>query len=265
MKLAFSTLGVPGLPVPSVVRLAAEHGYHGVELRAGHEEPVHSGSTERRRAEVSDLFRGAGVAVVSVASSVRVAAPGEDAPVLRALRDHVRLASDLGASYVRVFPGAGEDDGNAADTRAARRLAAVAAQAADTGVRVLVETHDSHRTGAEVARILGLVGHHHVGALWDVLQPWLGGEQPEHTYPVLAPYLGYVRVKDATSAQDTTPLPLGLGALPLAGTVEVLSRAGWDGWLCWEYEKRRYPQVRALPELLSRGRSHLLRLLGESA
>ncbi|MEU1538985.1 sugar phosphate isomerase/epimerase [Actinacidiphila glaucinigra] len=265
MKLAFSTLGVPGLPLPDVVRLAAEHGYHGVELRAGHEEPVHSGLTERQRADVAGKFRDAGVAVLAVASHVQVAAPGEDAPALRGLRDHVRLAADLGAPYVRVFPGAGDGDGDAADTRAARRLAAVVPEAADAGVRVLVETHDSHRTGADVARILGLVGHHHAGALWDVMHPWLGGEQPEHTYPVLAPYLGYVQVKDISSAQDTTPLPLGHGALPLAGTVEVLSRAGWDGWLCWEYEKRRYPQVRALPELLSRGRAHLLRLLGESA
>lgn len=119
MKLAFSTLGVPGLPLPDVVRLAAEHGYHGVELRAGHEEPVHSGLTERQRADVAGKFRDAGVAVLAVASHVQVAAPGEDAPALRGLRDHVRLAADLGAPYVRVFPGAGDDDGDAADTRAA--------------------------------------------------------------------------------------------------------------------------------------------------
>lgn len=265
VKFAFSTLGVPGLSVPDVVRLATEHGYHGVELRAGHDEPAHIGLTERERVHIAEDFRRSGVAVLAVASSVQVAAPGEDAPALRGLRDHVRLAADLGASYVRVLPGAGDDDGEPADTRAARRLAAVAPEAADAGVRILVETHDSHRTGADVARILGLVGHHHTGALWDVMHPWLGGEQPEHTYPVLAPYLGYVQVKDVSSAQDTTPLPLGRGALPLAGTVEVLSRADWDGWLCWEYDKRRYPQVRALPELLSRGRAHMLRLLDESA
>ncbi|MDX3074681.1 sugar phosphate isomerase/epimerase [Streptomyces sp. NPDC088354] len=266
MKLAFSTLGVPGLPMADVARLAAEHGWHGVELRAGHDEPVHAGLTERERASVRGEFRSAGVGIVAVASYVQVAAPGEDEPVLRALRDHVRLAAGLGAPHLRVFPGAGNGSApDAADTRAAGRLAAVAPEAADLGVRLLLETHDSHRTGADVARVLGLVGHHSTGALWDVLHPWLAGEQPEYTYPVLAPYLGYVQVKDVSSAQDTTPVPLGHGTVPLAGTVEVLSRAGWDGWLCWEYERRWYPQVRALPELLSRGRSHLLGLLGESA
>ena len=63
--------------------------------------------------------------------------------------------------------------------------------------------------------------------------------------PALAPYLGYVQVKDIASAEDTTPLPLGAGVLPLAECVEVLSRADWDGWLCWEYEKRWYPEAAA--------------------
>lgn len=60
MKLAFSTLGVPGLPVADVVRLAAEHGYQGVELRTHPEEPVHPGLTPAERAVVVEEFKGAG-------------------------------------------------------------------------------------------------------------------------------------------------------------------------------------------------------------
>jgi len=263
MKLAFSTLGVPGLPVPEVVRLAADHGFHGVELRAAaDEEPVHAGLTVDQRAGVATEFRKAGVEVAGIASYAKVAAPGDDEPVLADLRAHTDLAADLGCSYVRVFPGA---EGPEGDVIAARRLAAAAPHAEDRGVRVLLETHDSHRTGAGAARVLGLVGHHSVGALWDVMHTWLGGEQPAASYKALAPYLGYVQVKDIASAEDTTPLPLGAGVLPLAETVEVLSRASWDGWLCWEYEKRWYPQARELPELLGPGREHLLRLLDESA
>jgi sugar phosphate isomerase/epimerase len=218
--------------------------------------------TADHRADVADQFHTAGVEVAGIASYAKVAAPGADEPVLADLRAHVDLAADLGSSYVRVFPGG---EGPEGDVVAARRLAAAAEHAADRGVRVLLETHDSHRTGADVARVLGLVGHHNAGALWDVMHTWLGGEQPALSYKALAPYLGYVQVKDIASAEDTTPLPLGAGALPLADTVEVLSRAGWDGWLCWEYEKRWYPQARELPELLGPGREYLLRLLDDSA
>ncbi|NED86025.1 sugar phosphate isomerase/epimerase, partial [Streptomyces sp. SID11233] len=79
---------------------------------------------------------------------------------------------------------------------------------------------------------------------------WLGGEQPGESYLALAPYLGYVQVKDIASREDTTPLPLGAGVLPLGEVVEVLTREGWDGWLCWEYEKRWYPDAPDLAPLL---------------
>ncbi|MET7905075.1 sugar phosphate isomerase/epimerase family protein [Streptomyces sp. NPDC005355] len=265
MKLAFSTLGVPGLPVRDVARLAAGSGYHGVELRAHSEEPVHPGLGAGERAQVVAEFKAAGVEILTVAGYVRAGQAGPDEPVLTGLRELLELAHDLGAPYVRVFPGGGEQSAEDADATAARRLGAAAPRAADLGVRLLLETHDSHRTGADAARVLGPVGHGSVGAIWDVMHPWLGGEDPATTYATLSPHLGYVQVKDIASAEDTTPLPLGAGVLPLTECVELLSREGWDGWLCWEYEKRWYPRAEELPGLLAPGRDHLLRLLADAA
>ncbi|MFD7402586.1 sugar phosphate isomerase/epimerase family protein [Streptomyces sp. NPDC059866] len=266
MKLAFSTLGVPGLPVPEVARLAAAHGYHGVELRAHPEEPVHAGLDLTARADTVAEFKAAGVEILGLAGYARAAAPGDDEPVLAEIRDLLDLARDLGAPYIRVFPGGGPDQEPAgADATAARRLGTAAEYAADAGVRILLETHDSHRTAADAIRVLGQVGHRQVGALWDVMHTWLDGEQPSESYAALSPYLGYVQVKDIASATDTTPLPLGAGVLPLAECVEILSRHGWEGWLCWEYEKRWYEAAAPLPGLLDGGRDHLGRLLNDSA
>ncbi|WP_405736782.1 sugar phosphate isomerase/epimerase [Streptomyces sp. NBC_00028] len=266
MKLAFSTLGVPGLPVPEVLRLATAHGYHGIELRAHPEEAVHPGIDADQRADVVSEFKAAGVEILGLAGYARVAAPGADEPVIDEIRTLLDLARDLGAPYIRVFPGASPEQSRAeADATAARRLGTAAEYAADLGVRILLETHDSHRTGADAIRILGLVGHRNVGSLWDVMHTWLGGEQPGETYAALSPYLGYVQVKDISSAEDTTPLRLGAGVLPLAECVEILSRHGWDGWLCWEYEKRWYEGAAPLPGLLGRGREHLAHLLNDSA
>ncbi|GHH83192.1 hypothetical protein GCM10018793_44670 [Streptomyces sulfonofaciens] len=266
MKLAFSTLGVPGLPVSDVVWLAADNGFHGVELRAHPEEPVHPGIGPAERSEVVALFQERGIEILGVAGYARVAAPGDDAPVLAEIRALLDLAHDLGAPYIRVFPGGGDEQtAEEADATAARRLGTAAEYATEYGVRILLETHDSHRTGADAIRVLGQVGHGQVGALWDVMHTWLGGEQPQESYAALFPHLGYVQVKDIGSAEDTTPLPLGAGVLPLGECVEVLSRAGWDGWLCWEYEKRWYESAPPLPPLLGPGREHLTRLLTEAA
>ncbi|WP_254812514.1 sugar phosphate isomerase/epimerase family protein [Streptomyces cavourensis] len=257
MKLAFSTLGVPGMPLPEVARLAAGHGYQGVELRAHPEEPVHLGLSALERAAAVEVFKAAGVEILTVAGYVRVAAEGDDEAVSAELAELLKLARDLGARYVRVFPGGGDQDPADADATAARRLGSAAPAAADMGVTILLETHDSHRAGADVARIAGTVGHPRVGAIWDVLHTWLADEDPTATHAILAPHLGYVQVKDVASPTDLTPLPLGTGTLPLAACLELLDP---DTWVCWEYEKRWHPTAADLPGLLSAGREHLLRL-----
>ncbi|MFI9718150.1 sugar phosphate isomerase/epimerase family protein [Streptomyces sp. NPDC052396] len=261
MKLAFSTLGVPGLPIPDVLRLATTHGYAGVELRAHPEEPVNLGFPPEMRAETVRRFADAGVLPLSVAGYAQVAAPGPDEPVVDQLTELIHLAADLGAPFVRVFPGGGDQPAGQADAQAARRLGAVAPAAADAGVRMLLETHDSHRRAEDVERVLGLVGHRQVGALWDVLHTWLAGEAPETSVPALTPYLGYVQVKDVASADDLTPLPPGKGALPLGAAVAALYRAGWDGWLCWEYEKRWHAGAAPFTQVADAGREFLDRLV----
>ncbi|WP_261988980.1 EamA family transporter [Streptomyces sp. wa22] len=78
-----------------------------------------------------------------------------------------------------------------------------------------------------------------------------------HPASSVAPHLGYVQVKDIASAEDTTPLALGAGVLPLRECLDTLDQ---DSWVCWEYEKRWYPEAAGLPELLAAGREHVLRL-----
>ncbi|RLL66937.1 sugar phosphate isomerase/epimerase family protein [Streptomyces sp. Z26] len=265
MRLAFSTLGVPGMSIPEVARLASENGFHGVELRAHPEEPVHPGLSLNERVELVEEFKAADVSILTVAGYAKVAAPGDDEPVLAEIRALLELARDIGARYVRVFPGGGEGSTARADARAVRRLSAAAALAAGMGPRVLLETHDSHPTGGDVARLLDSVGVGPVGALWDVMHTWRGEEDPAESLRHLAPHLGYVQVKDIAAAEKTAPLPPGAGVLPLAEVVELLSRSGWDGWLCWEYEKRWYPEAPELPALLPSVREHLLRLLAAAA
>lgn len=288
MRLAFSTLGIPSLPVPEAVRLAADSGFEGLELRAHPEEPVHTGLTLAERVDVVEEFKAAGVEVLAIAGYAKVAAPGGDDAVLTDVQEHLELARDLGAPFVRVFPGGGDAGREESDATAARRLAALAPLAADLGVRLLLETHDSHGRGEDAARVLAAVGHASAGALWDVMHTWRAGEEPGASHRLLAPFLGYVQVKDVASAEDTTPVPPGEGVLPLREVVELLTHAGdakdpigavgsggsvtagghrsdpSRGWLCWEYEKRWYPQVRELPELLPGVRDHLRSLMSGS-
>ncbi|MFF5446193.1 sugar phosphate isomerase/epimerase family protein [Streptomyces sp. NPDC012888] len=254
MKYAFSTLGVPGRTIAEAAALAAEHGFDGVELRAHPEEPLHPGTGSSDRAAAVRTLAAAGVEALTVAGYARVAAPGEDDLVVAELLSLIVLAADLGAPFVRVFAGGRGLPERAADAAAVRRLAAAAPFAERHGVRILLETHDSHRTGAATGRVLDEVGHPAAGALWDVLHTWLGGEEPAASRRALARHLAYVQVKDVASPRELTPLALGAGVLPLA---EAVAAVPPGGWVCWEYEKRWYPGSAELPGQLTQGREYL--------
>ncbi|MEU3568692.1 sugar phosphate isomerase/epimerase family protein [Kitasatospora sp. NPDC036755] len=254
MPLAYSTLGVPGLPLAEAARLAADHGWDGLELRCAEGEPVHPAMTGPQRRAAVRTLRAHGLTPLALASYVGVAAPGPDGPVTDALRDHLRLAAGLGAAAVRVFPRGGDGPRPAADDRAVRRLAAVAEEAGALGVRILVETHDSHRGGRAVAALLARVAHPAVGALWDLMHTHLAGETPAESHAALAPYLGHVQVKDIAGPHDRTPLPLGAGVLPIADCLRLLPP---EAWICWEYEAPWHPAAAPLPPLLASGAAFL--------
>jgi sugar phosphate isomerase/epimerase len=246
--LAFSTLGCSGMPLADVVELARSSGWLGLELRAADDEPVHVGLSPEERLAARALLESGGVTVLAVASYVKVARGevGDDECVAEALA-HAELARDLGAPFVRLFPGA-EEPGVEADARAVRRLNAIAARLPE-GVAVLLETHDSHPQGVDIARVLSQVSGD-VGAIWDVMHPWRTGEPISVTKDVLAPYLRHVQVKDVLSPDERTPLPLGRGAIPLAEFYAALRELGYQGWMALEWESKWHPEAVPLAEAL---------------
>ena len=246
--LAFSTLGCSGLPLADVVELARSTGWPGLELRAAADEPIHVGLSSQERVAARELLESGGVTVLAVASYVKVAR-GEvsDEECVADALAHADLARDLGAPYVRVFPGA-EEPGAEADARAVRRLNAIAARLPE-GVGILLETHDSHPQGVDIARVLSQVSGD-VGTIWDVMHPWRTGEPIAVTKEVLAPYLRHVQVKDVLSPTERTPLPLGEGTIPLDDFYAALHELGYQGWVSLEWESKWHPEAVPLAEAL---------------
>ncbi|MGP3913254.1 sugar phosphate isomerase/epimerase family protein [Nonomuraea sp. 10N515B] len=245
MRLAVSTLGTPGEDLDRAIEIATGSGCQGLELRLHPDTGVHAGLDSAERRSVRERVERAGLEISALAGYVGICEPGPDEPVLEALLADLRLAADLGAPGVRVFP-RGDDP-----AVGARRLKAVSGTAAALGRRVLVETHDSMATCAAVAGLLAEAAcPETTGAIWDLLHPWRHGESPADSLAALGPYLSYVQVKDAVSAQDTTPVPMGAGSVPLEEAGALLREAGYDGWVSLEWERTWYPQVAPVEEIL---------------
>lgn len=245
MKLSSSTLGMPGQGLDDAVKAALGAGCPGLELRLHPDTGVHPGLDAGERRRVRETVEAAGLEISALAGYVRICEEGPDEPVIEALATELRLAADLGAPGVRVFP-RGDDP-----RVGARRLRAIAGTAAALGVRVLVETHDLMPTGAAVAGLLDLTGRPETtGALWDLLHPWRNGESPAATLAALGDHLAYVQVKDAVSADELTPVPLWQGGVPLDECGGLLREAGYDGWVSLEWERTWHPQVAPVEEIL---------------
>ncbi|MBR8742946.1 sugar phosphate isomerase/epimerase [Nocardiopsis sp. MG754419] len=269
-RFAVSTLGAPGRPLEEVLDAAREAGAGALELRAGPGQPADPELTaaelDLRRARIEEH----GLDVLAVASYVRVAAEGDDGPVVDDLADHLRLAARLGAPYLRVFPGGPgarpertrvPDPDPGAEERAARRLTAVVPLAEELGVAPALETHDSHPRGEDVVRVLDLLDDRARAAtavVWDLLHPWRVGEPIERTWGHLSPWLtagrGWVQFKDVAAPEDPFPLPPGQGALPLDAALALLHDAGYTGPLSLEWEKAWHPGAADLEVALEHSR-----------
>jgi sugar phosphate isomerase/epimerase len=265
--LGASTLGTPGESLATVLAYLRDAGASHLELRVGPslELNVHSPADARNavRAQVGD----AGIILFAIASQVRAAADAPDAVVVEDIAAHLQLAADIGASFVRIFPGAPLVPGpldrlptlvnepRDIDERIVRRLLEIAELAVDLGVRPVLEVHDSHPRGEDLARVLLALEtrrpDHPVGVIWDVLHPFRVGEAPAETARFLAPYLlagrGYVQIKDVASRAVLTPVRTGQGIVPLGEIFDLLDRLQYAGPVSLEWERVWYPQIESLP------------------
>jgi sugar phosphate isomerase/epimerase len=268
LRLAYSTLACPAWSLERAVEAAVEHGYQGLELRLidGEMIPADLGREQRRR--VRDLMAGAGLAVVAVDTSVRLAG-AEPAGTHEELRAYLELAAEWEAPVIRVFGGEWPAGAGAADVTGAmaRLLTAVASDAERLGVGIALETHDTLSSAMAVADLLSPVESRSVGALWDVLHTYRTGEEPEQAAAAIGDRLLHVHIKDGRRSADGANwdlVPLGQGEVPLERTLRTLRRRGYRGWLSVEWEKRWHPEI-AEPEVaLPQHAAELARLLADA-
>ena len=265
-----------------------------MELRAADGEFCYPGMDAAAQQEVATALAGAGLQVLALASYVRVCALAEQAPeggnggagaqaghptndpVLAELLAAVELAAGLSVgntgqgAQLRVFPGAGLEpckpgeeplaDMVAADLRAAFRLNAAAGRARELGVRILLETHDSHPRAADLARILDHVDPDApVKVIWDLMHPWRHDESPEQSAALLGESLAYAQYKDGVRTPGTHSVVLtlpGEGELPLRRMNELATGIAAahgisDPWVSLEWERAWHPQLPPVVEALA--------------
>ncbi len=262
MKLAFSTLACPQWTLEQAVANGRMYGYEGIELRLLDGEVLQSDLSRVARERVRAVCAGAGLPIVCVDTSVKIAQ--EDPVQLREGLLFLELAAAWEAPLMRVFggPPAHADEATVLEAAIAC-LGPLAERGRELGVTVALETHDAFAGSTVVAQVLRQVPGVGAGALWDTLHPYRTGETIATTIDHLADRLVHVHVKDGRPPRDGSTkwqqTLLGEGHVPVRDVLLALRAANYTGWLAAEWEKKWHSDL-AEPEVALPQHVDVLRL-----
>lgn len=256
MKLSFTTLGCPKWSLKKVIKNAAEMGFDGIELRGLLADmditklPEFTENLDSTR----NLLAENNINVVSISTSARFAVVDTNASKQHfdETRRNMKLASELDASFVRVFGGEIPEGYTIKSIKPilVQNLKELGNEAKQYGVKIGLETHDSWTDSKVLAQLMEEVDHPDIGILWDLHHPYrFNKEQPEFTYSNLKPYIVGIHIKDSKLGinDEHQYTLLGEGDVPLKKMLQMIYQGGFNGYATLEWEKRWHPYL-AEPE-----------------
>jgi sugar phosphate isomerase/epimerase len=256
MKFAFSTVACPEWDFQTVAAKAKEYGYDGVEIRGFLNESILTSANVflSDPAKVARIFEGAGVEIACLASSIAMTGKRKaDETAAADARKFIETAEAVGCRIVKIFDTQvrpGQDRASAA-VAMGQWLLPLGDYAAEHGVTLVIENALSFRNAKEMWMMLETIGHPSVCVCWDVFNAALVGESPFMSVPTLNSRIQYTQVKDAKlSALGAVLCPLGQGDVPVEKFLTRLRGIGYDGYVCFEWEKAWLPNIAAPEEAL---------------
>lgn len=261
--LAFSTVACPAWGIEQVVEAAGEYGYQGVELRtfgAGSSQ-LASDPALSDPDKIRHLFETASLEISCLATSVALhfRSKSEAGQAMESAKSFVDMAARLNCPRIRtfgykIFPG---EVPAAAVKRLAERYVELAEYAEESGVEIVIENAGSFARSRELWNLTNYTEHPLVGVCWNVAYAATVGERPGLSVTTLNSRIRYAKVKDTIVGEGTGYCALGEGSVEVERFVELLRGIGYEGWLCFEWDKLWLPSLAEPQEALPKARETL--------
>ena len=252
MKLAFSTIALPGADVTELIALAERHGA-ALEIRSGVDGRSLLGIPFSEVGRLKAMLDGRGVGVSDIASGVCIKDYREEQILL--LCDTLKAARELGAIGVRVFLGNFISRHSApmeySYAGIVRALKEAAAYAEEIGGEIWIETHNEFSTGKVLRRLLDDIGSSAIKVIWDIIHPIEQKEPPEDTLKYLGESIAHVHIKDGVPMEERDLISyrytrLGEGVLPIKEILALLKENNYKGYISLEWEVMWREELRGL-------------------
>ncbi len=240
MKICFSTLGCPEWSFSDIVSVASDLGYNGIEIRGIQHElyaPAMELFCENRIEETKKTLKRLSLEIPCLTSACNL----NDETDIDKAKAYVDTASALGTPYIRVLgdlsPAPSADVSLKAITS---NLEEIIDYAKGKNVMPLIETNGFFAKTKSLGAMLKALAHPNVGILYDINHPYrFFGEEPAYTIDNLGPFIKHVHIKDSVMEGKTVRYKMvGEGDLPVAKTIKLLEKSGYEGFYSLEWVKR---------------------------
>jgi sugar phosphate isomerase/epimerase len=259
MKYSFTNLGCPEWNLEKIVEKAAEYGYDGVELRSHADNPyLFPNPPLAHRKYVKELFAKHKLDISCISAYSRFADSDEQTleENKQILINDIILARDIGAPMVRSFLG---ENKNLTNEQVIEHAAPYLNYCADfaelMGVKVGFETHDAWCSGALMKLAFSRITSKGASIIWDVGNNHDQGETVKGFFDTVGERCAHVHLKDLKKIDGKMKLCLtGEGEVEIKECATVLKKAGYKGYITFEWEKRWHPEIEepeiALPHFI---------------
>jgi len=240
MKYSFMSFSTPELTLKECLAVAKKLGYDGFEPRldAEHKHGVETSASAGYLADVRKLSEETGIAISCIATSRKMADPGNAAMEIDKAKSEIELAAQVGCHALRVFGGLIPDGvtREKATLTLVESLSKITKFANDNNVHVCLETHDDWCDPLIVSEAAKESG---CSVNWDIMHTELTAKcSPEKSFDLLKPYIRHVHVHDGMWVNGNLQLaPVGKGAVNHGTPIRLLRETGYAGYISGEWIK----------------------------
>ncbi len=233
-----STNTYHGFTLEEALKGIAAAGFKYVELTAvtGWTEHVLSNMNDAQLDEVRALLKKYDLSVIGLSGHCNLM----DDKRLEDFSANIELAAKLGAKFIVSSTGEAHNSTqeNTKDEMLVENLKKVLPLCEKHGIKLVLETHGEHATGAQLKRIVDMTGSKYLGINYDTANVvFYGKKMPEDDVKDCAQDVAYVHLKDKGGEPDVWDFPApGKGWLKLGETLKYLDEIGYDGPLSTEIE-----------------------------
>jgi sugar phosphate isomerase/epimerase len=250
LKLSYSTLACPEWNLDEILKKAKENNYQGVELRGHKRQHISTEFSPAERKNVKKMFADNNIEISCLTAYTRF--NYQDKKIreenIEQLKKMIKLASEIGAPYVRTFGANKENQNELKDVISwiAEAFDQVDQTAEKHGVKVLLEIHDVLSKGKDVIEIFKQTDSKNCGVIWDVAHSIRAGESIEDTIYYLKDYIYHVHLKDWLSIpgrDEDHYVLLGAGEVEIKKILKALAEIDYKNHLSLEWEKTWHPEI----------------------